>query len=89
MGGEFKLSAQDSDLEYFFEPHQTFWIKETFNCLATIAVGYNPNQKLYKKCIHKDFGPLVTFEAWFSLSLKTDRDSLARYNVRSVGWIKG
>ena len=24
MGGKFKLSAQDSDLEYFFEPHHTF-----------------------------------------------------------------
>ena len=31
MGGEFKLSAQDSDLEYFFEPHQTFWQKATFS----------------------------------------------------------
>ena len=26
----FKLSAQESDLEYFFEPHRTFWKKATF-----------------------------------------------------------
>ena len=30
MGGKLKFSAQDSDLEYFFEPHQTFWQKATF-----------------------------------------------------------
>ena len=27
----FKFSAQDSDLEYFFELHQTFWQKANFN----------------------------------------------------------
>ena len=29
-GGKFKFSAQDSDLAYFFEQHQTFWQKATF-----------------------------------------------------------
>ena len=30
LGEKFKFSAQDSDLEYFFVPHQTFWQKATF-----------------------------------------------------------
>ena len=25
MGGKFKFSTKERDLEYFFEPHQTFW----------------------------------------------------------------
>ena len=30
----FKFSAQESDLEYFFEPHRTFWQKATFSSFS-------------------------------------------------------
>ena len=31
MDGKYKFSAQDSDLEYFFEAHRIFWQKATFS----------------------------------------------------------
>ena len=45
--GNFKLSAKDSDLEYFFfESHQTFWQKATFRNL------YSLNLKLHNQYCH-------------------------------------
>ena len=57
MGGKFKLFAQDSDLEYFFEPHQSFWQKATFSMRVSI-------HSFAKLMVENSYRVEVTFWQW-------------------------
>ena len=85
MGGKFNFSAQGSDLEYSFEPHQTFWQKATFKWMAE----ENSSKKNAAKICYLDQScfTMIQFHKVFLIwtlneNILLNSDSINLFNLR-------